>query len=281
MFSRFIHLIAWIHITFLYSFLWLNINLHIGVYVCAQSCPNLCDPVDCNSPGSTDHGIAQARILEWVTIFFFRGSSRSRDPTWVSCSSVIGRQILYHWATCECHILIGLSQLFHLLISGWPFGFFTFFWLLGKYLLWTSMLLCGHAIWASLRAQLVKNLPAMRETLVEFLRRDRLPTQVFLGFPCGSAGKESTCNAGDLGLIPGLGRSPGEGKGSPLQYSGLENSSSTQSMGSQRVRQDWATLHFTLSIYLGMSCGFTFNLLRNDQAIFQAAVAFYSSTISE
>ena len=46
----------------------------------------------------------------------------------------------------------------------------------------------------------------------------------FLGFPCGSAGKESACNAGDLGSIPGLGRSPGEGKGYPLQYSGLENS---------------------------------------------------------
>ena len=47
---------------------------------------------------------------------------------------------------------------------------------------------------------------------------------VFLDFPGGSACKESTCNAGDLGLIPGLGRSPGEGKGYPLQYSGLENS---------------------------------------------------------
>ena len=45
-----------------------------------------------------------------------------------------------------------------------------------------------------------------------------------LGFPCGSAGKESACNAGDLDSIPGLGRSPGEGKGYPLQYSGLENS---------------------------------------------------------
>ena len=44
------------------------------------------------------------------------------------------------------------------------------------------------------------------------------------GFPGGSAGKESACNAGDLGLIPGLGRPPGEGKGYPLQYSGLENS---------------------------------------------------------
>ena len=44
------------------------------------------------------------------------------------------------------------------------------------------------------------------------------------GFPCGLAGKEYACNAGDLGLIPRLGRSPGEGKGYPLQYSGLENS---------------------------------------------------------
>ena len=45
-----------------------------------------------------------------------------------------------------------------------------------------------------------------------------------MGFPCGLAGKESTCNAGDLGSVLGLGRSPGEGKGYPLQYSGLENS---------------------------------------------------------
>ena len=47
-------------------------------------------------------------------------------------------------------------------------------------------------------------------------RRDRLPTPVFLGFPCASAGKESTCNARDLGSIPGLGKSPGEGKGYPV-----------------------------------------------------------------
>ena len=46
----------------------------------------------------------------------------------------------------------------------------------------------------------------------------------WMGFPCVSAGKESACNAGDLGSIPGLGRSPGEGKGYPLQYTGLENS---------------------------------------------------------
>ena len=45
--------------------------------------------------------------------------------------------------------------------------------------------------------------------------RDRLPTPVFLGFPGGSAGKESACNVRDLGSIPGLGRSPGEGKDYP------------------------------------------------------------------
>ena len=53
--------------------------------------------------------------------------------------------------------------------------------------------------------------------------RDRLPIPVFLGFPCGSAGKESACNPGDVGSIPGLGRSPGEGKVYPFQYSDLEN----------------------------------------------------------
>ena len=47
---------------------------------------------------------------------------------------------------------------------------------------------------------------------------------IFLGFPCGSAGKESTCNVGDLASIPGLERYPGERKGYPLEYSGLEKS---------------------------------------------------------
>ena len=57
-------------------------------------------------------------------------------------------------------------------------------------------------------------------------------------FPCGSAGKESACNVGDLGSIPGLGRSPGEGRGSPLQYSGLENSmeSIVQGVAESQIR---------------------------------------------
>ena len=64
---------------------------------------------------------------------------------------------------------------------------------------------------------------------------DRLPTPVFLGFPGGSAGKESACNVEDLGLIPGLGRSAGEGKGYPLQYSGLDNSMDCILYGVARV----------------------------------------------
>ena len=69
------------------------------------------------------------------------------------------------------------------------------------------------------------------------------------GFPGGSAGKESACNAGDLGSIPGLGRSPGEEKGYPLQDSGLENSMDSIVHGLQRVEYDWATFTFTISIY--------------------------------
>ena len=82
---------------------------------------------------------------------------------------------------------------------------------------------------------MVKYLPAMQETWVQSLvgkvpvwedplEKGMATPPVFLGFPCGSAGKETACNAEDLGLFPELGRSPGEGKGYPLHYSDLENS---------------------------------------------------------
>ena len=66
-----------------------------------------------------------------------------------------------------------------------------------------------------------------------------------LGFPCGSAGKESACNAGDLGLNPGLGRSPGEGKGYPLRYSGLENSMDCIIHGVAKSRTRLSDFNFT------------------------------------
>ena len=102
-------------------------------------------------------------------------------------------------------------------------------------------------------AQLVKNPPAMQETPGDSWvrrtcwQRERLPTPVFLGFPCGSAGKESVCSAGDLGLIPELGRSPGEGGGSPLQYSGLENSMDYVVHGVSKSRTQPRDFHLSVS----------------------------------
>ena len=67
----------------------------------AQSCLTLRDPMDCRPPGSSVHGIFQARILEWVAISSSKGSSWLGDRTHISC---IDRQILYHWATWEAWI---------------------------------------------------------------------------------------------------------------------------------------------------------------------------------
>ena len=65
-----------------------------------------------------------------------------------------------------------------------------------------------------------------------------------MGFPCVSTGKGSTCDAGDLGLIPGLGRSPGERNGNPLQYSGLENSMDCIVHGVAKSRTQLNNFHF-------------------------------------
>ena len=69
-------------------------------WACVHALP-LCDPVGCSQPGSSVHGIFQARILEWVAISSSR-SSQPRDWTriCISCLSCIGRQILYHWEAC-------------------------------------------------------------------------------------------------------------------------------------------------------------------------------------
>ena len=69
------------------------------------------------------------------------------------------------------------------------------------------------------------------------------PLQHSRGFPCASAGKESTCSAGDLDSIPGLGRSPGEGKGSRLQYSGLENSMDCMVLGIAKSQIQLSNFH--------------------------------------
>ena len=74
--------------------------------------------------------------------------------------------------------------------------------------------------------------------------------EMVLGFPGGSAGKESACDAGDLGSIPGLGKSPAEGKGHLLQYSGLENSMGSIVHGVSKSRTQLSDVHFHFVILL-------------------------------
>ena len=107
----------------------LHCGLHVGSsslwipWVCvldAQSCLILCDPMDCSLPASSVHGILQARILEWIAIPFFRGSSWSRDQTQISC---IAGKFFTIWATREApsipYICINIRYLsvFYLLHS--------------------------------------------------------------------------------------------------------------------------------------------------------------------
>ena len=74
-----------------------------------------------------------------------------------------------------------------------------------------------------------------------FLRENKVP----VGFPGSSVGKEPACNAGNPGLIPGLERSPGEGNGFPLQYSGLENSMDCIAHGVAKSQTQLSNFHFT------------------------------------
>ena len=127
----------------------------------AQSCLTLCGPMVCSLPGSSVHGILQARILEWVAIFFSRWSSWPRDQTLVSCVSCTGWQVLY-----------------------------------------SPSLLIVH---------------------------------IYVLKPSSSDGKESACNVWNLGLIPGLGSSPGGRHGYPFQFSCLENLMDREAW--------WATVH--------------------------------------
>ena len=91
----------------------------------------------------------------------------------------------------------------------------------------------------------------MQETLVQFLcwedllEKGQAPTPVLVGFPVAQLVKESACNAGNLGLIPGLGRSLGEGKGFPLQYSGLEDSMAYTVYDVAKSRTRLSDFHFT------------------------------------
>ena len=87
---------------------WFNVHKHCDMInpmvkvkvLVAQSCRTLCNPMDCNLPRFSVHGILQARILEWIAISFSMRSSHPKDWTWVSC---IGKQILYHLSHLLCY----------------------------------------------------------------------------------------------------------------------------------------------------------------------------------
>ena len=102
-----------------------------------QPCPTLCDPMDCSLPVFSVHGILQARILEWVTISFSRGSFQLRDRTRVSC---IGGRHFNLWATREAPFLrVVASNLFRILIN-----LFSKMGLLTRQNMWTLDYSCTH-----------------------------------------------------------------------------------------------------------------------------------------
>ena len=112
------------------------------------------------------------------------------------------------------------------------------------------------------------NMPVHSQLLL-FLIQNYLLTLLWLGFPCGSAGKESTCNAGDLGSIPGLGRSPGEGNGYPLQYSGLENSMDCIVHGVAKSGTRQSDFHFYFSVVPSHDVSFSYYCFQDFLCLFQ------------
>ena len=155
-----------------------------------QSCPTLRDPRDGSPPGSTVPGILQARTLEWVAISF--SNEWKRKVKGMSLSSI--RLLATSWTAAYQ--------------APPPMGFFQ-----ARVLEWVAIAFSSPPI-VSLRVVPVHGPWALF----------KVHSQKQEGFPGGSDGKESTCNAGDMGSLPGSGRYPGEGNDNPLQYSGLENS---------------------------------------------------------
>ena len=103
---------------------------------------------------------------------------------------------------------------------------------------------------------------------------------LLLGLPCGSVGKESACNAGDLGSIPGLGRSRGEGKGYPLQYSGLENFMDCIVHGVTKSRTRLSDYHFASFQCFFFKCFSTYwnqNFLHENEILVQVEEKAFES----
>ena len=205
------------------------------------------------------HGDSPGKNTGWVTMLSSRGSSQSRDQTQVSCiaggfftiratreallctskclKQYLSREdikyLLNHWTNKLMSLSLPLqcpaSSRCSINVS----------WLIKSVHKWAPS-------WLSLKPpELLTSLLLSWQPLV---RKDTdfcSLTRYLKGFPCSSAGKESACNLGDLGLTPGLGRSPGERKGYPLQYSGLENSMDWIVRGVAKSQTRLSDFHFT------------------------------------
>ena len=160
----------------------------------AQSCLTLCNPMDCSPPGSSVHGILQARILEGVATPSSRGSSWPRYQIPVSCGSCIGRWVLYHslahlgspqmWSQPLFKGIKSLEKWTWEWLEKWPKG---------KY----ARKHCLHP-WCEKKGFVVRGKMGKK-------RRWRTKANIYdqrkdTGFPGGSDSKESAWNAGDPGL---------------------------------------------------------------------------------
>ena len=126
---------------------------------------------------------------------------------------------------------------------------FTISWILLKLMSIESVMLSNHLNLCRSLLLLTSIFPRIKVFSKEAVLRIRYAK--VQGFSCGSAGKEFACNVEDLGLISGLGRSPGEGKGYPLQYSGIEKSMDCIVHG---VAKSWIRLSdFHIHTYIGMN----------------------------
>ena len=161
--------------------------------------------MDCSLPGSSVHGISQARILEWVVISSSRVSFQPRDQTCISC---FGRQILYHWAIREAWF----SKFNGILSKIIPMTYFKTWYL---YIFNLSMLeYCTSVhLFISLRFY-----------------------HFYHGIPRWLSGKESACQCRRYRFDPWSRKIPREGNGNPLQYSSLENLMDREPGGLQATR---------------------------------------------
>ena len=197
-----------------------------------QSCQTLSDPMDCSLPGSSIHRVFQARVLEWGAITFSKLIA-SISINWYNPSERKLGSISKLHTFCSCSL-------------SWQ----SHFWESTTDVMERGTAWGGKTIGSILDIfSLIRlwNIYRDIEQLTVYMSL-YLCKEVRLRLKFRSYQHSNACNAGELGSIPELGRSPGEGNGNPLHYSCLENpmdrgASQATICGVTRVRHDWATKH--------------------------------------